>query len=370
MKSILVTGSGGFVGQNLCVVLGRRDDTRLLTFDLADDPGCLEDRVLQADFIFHLAGVNRPVKTEDFEPGNAGLTGTILELLRKAGRATPLLLSSSTQAALENPYGLSKRAAENLVFAYGRDCGAEVFVYRFPNLFGKWCRPNYNSAVATFCHNIARGLPIHLNDPASPIRLVYIDDLLSEALRALEGRPTRSGEFCEVPISHKVTIGQIADLVSSFRESRENLSFPDLSDPFTLKLYSTYLSYLPEGDFGYPLKMHCDPRGSFTEFQRTPDRGQISINISKPGITRGNHWHHTKTEKFLVVSGQGVIRFRRLGTLKVIEYPVCGDRLEVIDIPPGYTHNISNIGDTELVTVMWANEPYDPSRPDTWFEEV
>ena len=352
------------------VALRQRADVSAVGFDLADDPACLADRVLEADAIVHLAGVNRPQEVEAFHTGNAGLTEQVVDILEKAKRATPLILSSSTQAAQDNPYGLSKRIAEDIVLAYGHRSGARVCVYRFPNVFGKWCRPNYNSVVATFCHNICRDLPIQINDPKAEISLVYIDDLLVELLGALDGRPTIEGDYCRVPIHHQVNLGDLAGLISSFRNSRLDLSLPDLSNPLAKKLYSTYLSYLPEDGFSYPLNMHVDGRGSFTEFIRTPERGQVSVNISKPGITKGNHWHHTKNEKFLVVSGSGVIRFRKLGTDVVTPYEVSGERLEVVDIPPGYTHDITNTGTADLVTIMWVNEPYDPDRPDTYYEKV
>jgi len=367
---ILVTGSQGFIGRNLMAALGQRADVSAVGFDLADDPTCLSDRVLEADAVVHLAGVNRPQQVEAFHTGNAGLTEQIVDILEKAKRATPLILSSSTQAAQDNPYGLSKRIAEETVISYGRRSGARVCVYRFPNVFGKWCRPNYNSVVATFCHNTCRGLPIQINDPKAEITLVYIDDLLEELIRALDGRPTIEGDYCRVPIHHQVNLGDLADLISSFRNSRLDLSLPELSNPLAKKLYSTYLSYLPEDEFSYPLSMHVDGRGSFTEFIRTPERGQVSVNISKPGITKGNHWHHTKNEKFLVVSGSGVIRFRMVGSDVVIPYEVSGEKLKVVDIPPGYTHDITNTGTTDLVTVMWVNEPYDPDRPDTYYEKV
>lgn len=370
MKTVLVTGSAGFVGRNLCSVLQRREGIRLLTFDLADEEAHLRDGALAADVIVHLAGVNRPPRPEDFQSGNAGLTELLIQILEGAGRVTPIILSSSVQAVLDNPYGQSKQGAENIVFDYGKRSGAQICVYRLPNVFGKWCRPNYNSAVATFCHNIARDLPVQINDPMAPLRLVYIDDLLEEFLRAVEGTPTRDGQFCIVSTVHQATVGELVDLIRSFKACREDFSLPDFENALTRKLYSTYLSYLPENEFNYTLKMNSDPRGSFTEFVKTPDRGQVSINISHPGITKGNHWHHTKNEKFLVVCGRGVIRFRKIGTTEVITYEVSGEKLEVVDIPPGYTHNITNIGETDMVTVMWVNEPYDPARPDTWFEEV
>ncbi len=302
--------------------------------------------------------------------GNFGFTSTLLEKLKKYGNICPVMISSSIQAKLDNPYGRSKKAGEDLLFNYSQETGARVLVYRFPNVFGKWCRPNYNSAIATFCHNIAHDLPIIVNDPKIVLNLVYIDDLVNELINALEGKENRVGDFCEVPVVYTVTLGKIVELIYSFKKSREELSIPDMSDEFTKKLYSTYLSYLPEDQFSYELKMNVDNRGSFTEFIRTLDRGQVSVNISKPGITKGNHWHHTKNEKFLVVSGNGVIRFRKIDSDEIIEYFVSGDKLEVVDIPPGYTHNIENLGDTDMVTIMWANEPFDPENPDTYYLEV
>ena len=381
---ILVTGARGFVGRNLVSQLRNiRDgkiknhvlsgtDLEILEYDVDTDPSLLDDYCRQADFVFNLAGVNRPKDQAEFMKGNFGFASTLLDTLKKHGNACPVMISSSTQAALDNPYGESKRAGEELMFGYARRTGAKVLVYRFPNVFGKWCRPNYNSAVATFCHNIAHGLPIQVNDPNVVMHLVYIDDVVEELIGALNGLEHRQGDYCEVPVVHTVTLGKIVELLYGFKESRNTLGVPDLGDAFTKKLYSTYLSYLPEDAFGYPLKMNVDARGSFTEIIRTPDRGQFSVNISKPRITKGNHWHHTKNEKFLVVSGKGVIRFRDMNDPdgKVLEYFVSGDKLEVIDIPTGYTHNIENLGDTDMVTFMWCNECFDPERPDTYFEEV
>ena len=381
---ILVTGARGFVGRNLVSQLRNiRDgkiknhvlsgtDLEILEYDVDTDPSLLDDYCRQADFVFNLAGVNRPKDQAEFMKGNFGFASTLLDTLKKHGNACPVMISSSTQAALDNPYGESKRAGEELMFGYARRTGAKVLVYRFPNVFGKWCRPNYNSAVATFCHNIAHGLPIQVNDPNVVMHLVYIDDVVEELIGALGGQEHRQGDYCEVPVVHTVTLGRIVELLYSFKESRNTLGVPDLGDAFTKKLYSTYLSYLPENAFGYPLKMNVDARGSFTEIIRTPDRGQFSVNISKPRITKGNHWHHTKNEKFLVVSGKGVIRFRDMNDPdgKVLEYFVSGDKLEVIDIPTGYTHNIENLGDTDMVTFMWCNECFDPERPDTYYEEV
>ncbi len=379
--NILITGAHGFVGKNLVASLEAirdgKDKTTALTsdltvleYDLDTDPSMLDGYCRQADFVLHLAGVNRPKEQSEFMEGNFGFTSTLLETLKAHGNACPIMIASSTQAALDNPYGRSKKAGEDLLFAYARETGAKVLVYRFPNVFGKWCRPNYNSAVATFCHNIARDLPITVNDRAHVMTLVYIDDVVAELVRALCGDETRDGDYCRVPVEHTVTLGEIADLLYSFRESRETRAVPDMGDAFTKKLYATYLSYLPTDGFSYPLNMNVDARGSFTEILRTADRGQFSVNISKPGITKGNHWHHTKNEKFLVVSGKGVIRFRKLGEEQVYEYFVSGDKLEVVDIPTGYTHNIENLGDTDMVTFMWCNECFDPSHPDTMFLEV
>lgn len=370
MKTVLITGAEGFVGRNLRVTLQQHTNIRLLSFDVNDDTSALPSLIAEADFIFHLAGVNRPQDPVEFTTGNAGLTETVISHLVAQGKSTPLLISSSTQAAQDNPYGVSKRAAEDAVFAYGRETGAQVFVHRLPNVFGKWCRPNYNSAVATFCHNIAHDLPIQVNDPSVVMNLVYIDDVVSSFVAALNGASSASDTFCQAQPVHTVTLGGITDLIHSFKASRSSRNIPDMADPFTKKLYATYLSYLPTDQFSYPLTMNVDERGSFTEFIKTPERGQVSVNISKPGITKGNHWHHTKNEKFLVVSGQGVIRFRHVGNEEIIEYHVSGDKLEVVDIPTGYTHNISNTGTTDLVTVMWCNEMFIPESPDTYFETV
>jgi UDP-2-acetamido-2,6-beta-L-arabino-hexul-4-ose reductase len=280
------------------------------------------------------------------------------------------MISSSIQAELDNPYGESKKAGEDLLFNYSKETGAKVLIYRFPNVFGKWCRPNYNSAVATFCHNIAHDSPITVNDPSVIMKLVYIDDVVKELINALEDRENKNGDFCEVPVEHTISLGEIVELIYSFKTSREKRAIPDMSDAFTKKLYSTYLSYLPKDQFSYELKMNVDNRGSFTEFIKTPDRGQVSVNISKPGITKGNHWHHTKNEKFLVVSGTGVIRFRKVDSEEVLEYFVSGDKLEVVDIPTGYAHNITNIGERDLITLMWTNEKYNPDMPDTHHLEV
>ena len=381
---ILVTGAHGFVGRNLVSQLCNIRDGKiknhalsgteleLFEYDVDTDPALLDGYCREADFVFNLAGVNRPKDPAEFMKGNFGFASTLLDTLKKHGNTCPVMISSSTQAALDNPYGESKRAGEELMFSYARETGAKVLVYRFPNVFGKWCRPNYNSAVATFCYNIAHDLPIQVNDPNVVMHLVYIDDVVEELIGALSGQEHRQGDHCEVPVVHTVTLGKIVELIYSFKESRKTLDVPNLGDAFTKKLYSTYLSYLPEDAFSYPLKMNVDARGSFTEILRTSDRGQFSVNISKPHITKGNHWHHTKNEKFLVVSGRGVIRFRNMNDPggKVLEYFVSGDKLKVIDIPTGYTHNIENLGDTDMVTFMWCNECFDPEKPDTYYEPV
>lgn len=386
---ILVTGAKGFVGKNLIAELENRKCGEILAADRETDTQELLNMACESDFVFHLAGVNRPEKTEEFMEGNFGLTDLLLKRLeenfQKTGKKIPVLITSSIQAVLDNPYGQSKLAGENRMFEYGKKTETAVYVYRLPNVYGKWSRPNYNSAVATFCNNIAVGLPITVNDPNVVMRLVYIDDVVEEFIRALSGSATplsqckgkeaesagdKAADFCGVPTVHQRKLGEIADLIKGFKKSREDLSIPNMSDAFVSSLYSTYLSFLPEDDFSYPLVMHEDERGSFTEFLRNEDRGQVSINISHPGITKGQHWHHSKNEKFLVVKGKGLIRFRKIGTDKVIEYPVSGEVLEVVDIPTGYTHSIVNVGDEDMVTVMWANEPFNPDKPDTFFEPV
>jgi len=379
--NILITGSKGFIGRNLvaqlsnikdgkCKVEGVPTGLTIFEYDVDADPASLDRYCKEADFVFHLAGVNRPKNQSEFMEGNFGFTSVLLDTLKKHRNTCPIALASSIQAALDNPYGVSKKAGEDLLFKYAEETSAKVYVYRFPNVFGKWCRPNYNSAVATFCHNIAHDLPIQVNDRSAKLTLVYIDDVVNELISALVGKPNVVGKFCKVPIEHQITLGEIVDLIYSFRESRKNLQVPDMGNEFIKKLYATYLSYLPENGFSYPLKMNIDNRGSFTEFLKSPDRGQVSVNISKPGITKGNHWHHTKNEKFLVVSGKGVIRFRKVGEEKVYEYYVSGEKLEVVDIPVGYTHNIENLGDTDMVTIMWASEEFDKDKPDTYFDKV
>jgi UDP-2-acetamido-2,6-beta-L-arabino-hexul-4-ose reductase len=343
--NILITGARGFIGRNLIASLEAirdgKDKTAALTRDLnilqydLDSDSLLDGYCRDADFVLHLAGVNRPESPDEFMAGNYGFTFDLLNTLKRHNNTCPVMIASSTQAEqiMDNPYGLSKKAGEGLLFSYAKETGARVLVYRFPNVFGKWCRPNYNSAVATFCHNIACGLPITVNDRNRLMTLVYIDDVVSELIRALYGNETRDGVYCRVPTEYIVTLGEIVDLLYCFKASRDDRSVPDMSDPFTKKLYATYLSYFPPDSFSAPLKMNSDDRGSFTEILRMPDRGQFSVNISKPGVTKGNHWHHTKNEKFLVVSGRGVIRFRQIGKSEVLEYPVSGEKLEVVDIP-------------------------------------
>lgn len=380
---ILVTGAKGFVGKNLCAQLNniREGECRVYNlpfnidavyeYDLDNGTTDLEQWCADCDFVFNLAGVNRPQNPEEFMLGNFSFASQLLEFLKKSGNTCPVMISSSIQAELDNPYGESKRAGEQLMFEYAKDTGAKVLVYRFPNLFGKWCRPNYNSAVATFCNNIANGLPIQVNDPNVTLRLCYIDDVVDEMISALTGTEHRAGNFCFVPVVHEVKLGEIAELLYKFKEMPQSLGVPTLSNAFEKALYSTFLSYFPKEKFIYPVKMNIDSRGSYTELIRSAHNGQFAVNISKPGITKGQHWHHTKNEKFIVVHGHGLIQLRKLGTDEIIEFEVCGDNIQVVEMIPGYTHNIINLSDTEdLVTVMWANECFDPSRPDTYFEEV
>ncbi|MEG1524726.1 MAG: capsular polysaccharide biosynthesis protein CapF [Clostridia bacterium] len=367
---ILITGAGGFMGRNLIARLNEQGNHEIFAFELDTPRERLEEYCAECDFVYHLAGVNRPKEQDEFMAGNFGFTDVLLQTLNKRHNTCPIMLSSSTQAALPNLYGKSKKAGEELMFRYAERTGATVYVFRFPNVFGKWSCPNYNSAIATFCYNIARDLPITINDSTTVMRLVYIDDLMDALIALLDGKTRRDGDFCTVAVTHTATLGHIAETIESFRASRENLSVADQSDLLTKKLYATYLSFLPEEGFAYPLTMHADARGSFTEFLRTPDRGQISVNVAKPGVVKGNHWHHTKNEKFLVVSGKGVIRFRKIDADEVIVYHVSGEFPTSVDIPIGYTHNIENTGTTDLVTVMWASEPFDPKHPDTIHLEV
>jgi len=388
---ILITGANGFVGKNLVAQLNNikagkakhpvlGTDLHIIEYSRESDASELEAACKEVDFVFHLAGVNRPIEQSAFMTGNFGFTTVLLEKLKENNNNCPIVLASSTQAELDNPYGISKKAGEEAVRSHfsPQERGEKALIYRFPNIFGKWCKPNYNSAVATFCHNIANDLPISVNDPNVAMTLVYIDDVVEELIGALTNKATRDGDFCIVPTIHQLKLGQIVDLLYSFREQRENLTVPNVtSNAFEKKLYATYLSYLPAAKFSYPLKMNIDPRGSFTEIIRTPERGQFSVNISKPGITKGQHWHHTKNEKFVVVSGKGLIQLRKVGKdengndFPVNEFYVSGEKMEVVEMIPGYTHNIINLSETEdMVTFMWANESFDPNRPDTFFEEV
>ena len=380
---IFVTGAKGFVGKNLCASLKNiadgKDKTRgidsnieVFEYDIDTDVSLLDTFCKECDFVFHLAGVNRPQNTEEFMEGNFGFTSILLEKLNEYNNNCPVMISSSIQAALDNPYGLSKKAGEDLIFSYGKETGAKVLVYRLPNVFGKWCRPNYNSAVATFCNNIANDLPITVNDRSVNMTLVYIDDVVDELINALMGEENREGEFCKVPVEHKITLGEIVDLIYSFKNQPQSLVVPEIPfGSFQKKLYSTYLSYLPKEKVSFPLKMNEDARGSFTELLKTDKCGQFSVNISKPGITKGQHWHHTKWEFFIVVSGKGLIQQRKIGSDEVLNFEVSGEKIEAVHMLPGYTHNIINLSDTEnLVTVMWANESFDPNHPDTFFEEV
>ena len=397
--NILITGALGFVGKNLSEALKNirdgKDKTHpslsvdeIFCYDLDSTPEELDAYCQDADFVFHLAGVNRPKNPEEFMQGNFGFTSTLLEALKKHGNACPLMISSSIQATCigryDSDYGRSKKAGEELVFAYGEETGAKVLVYRFPNLFGKWCRPNYNSAVATFCNNVANDLPITVNDPAVQLELLYIDDLVDEMILALEGKEhhctfdgietvlNADGAYCAAPVTHKVSLGEIVSLLERFHDQPTNLTVPEIPHgSFAKKLYSTYLSYLPASKVSFPLKMNVDARGSFTELLRTEKCGQFSVNISKPGITKGQHWHNTKWEFFIVVSGHGLIEERKIGTDEVLSFEVSGEKMEAIHMLPGYTHNIINLSESEdLVTVMWANECFDPNHPDTFFEVV
>ncbi|MDN3451861.1 NAD-dependent epimerase/dehydratase family protein [Planococcus sp. APC 3906] len=370
MTKILITGASGFIGKNLATELKNQGYTELLLFNRNNSLRDLEEYTKQCEFVYHLAGVNRPEKEEEFMAGNYDLTSSLLELLKKNKNTSPVLMTSSIQAEKDNAYGRSKKAGEDLVFKYSHETASKVYVYRMPNVFGKWSKPNYNTVVATYCYNIARDIEIQVNNPEADLSLTYIDDVLVEFINALNGTPTQQDQYCKIPVVHSVTLGSLADTIRSFKEIRKNLAVPNMADRLTKKLYSTYLSFLPETDFAYDLKMNTDNRGSFTEFLRTPDRGQVSVNISKPGITKGNHWHHTKNEKFLVVSGEALIRFRNIDSEEIIEYQVNGEKLQVVDIPVGYTHSIVNVGETDLVTIMWVNESFDLKKPDTIFLEV
>mgnify|MGYP001042721928 CR=1 FL=1 len=387
--NILVTGAKGMVGtalvNNLKNIRDGKNKTRkelhideIYEYDLNSTPAELDEYCQKADFVFNLAGVNRPENPEDFMKGNFGFASDLLNCLKKHNNKATIMLSSSIQASLtgrfaESPYGQSKKAAEELLLAYGRETGANGMIYRLPNLFGKWCRPNYNSVVATFCHHIARDLPITVSDPAVELELVYIDDLIDEILNAMEGHPHRTdGAYCGVLVSHRMTLGEIVRLLQTFHDQPQILLLPEIPEgSFAKKLYSTYLSYLPPEKIAFPLKMNVDERGSFTELLKTKNCGQISVNITKPGITKGQHWHNSKWEFFMVVAGHGLIQERQIGSDEKIEFEVSGDRIQAVHMLPGYTHNIINLSETEnLVTVMWANEQFDPDHPDTYFEEV
>ncbi len=370
MKKILITGAKGFIGKNLVAELNNRKAGELLEFDKDNTLEELESYAASCDVVFHLAGINRPLNEKEFEEGNLDFTRTLLSYLKKHNNPAPIIFSSSTQSKLDNPYGRSKLAAEKVLAKYSEETGIPVAIYRLPNVFGKWCRPSYNSVVATFCHNIAHDLPVKINDPETLMYLVYVDDVVTEFISKSENFSEGYEVIENISPVYPVKVGTLASMIRSFRETPSTLDVPDLSDEFTRKLYATFVSYLPKDEFSYPLNMIVDNRGSFTEFLKTNGSGQVSINISKPGIVKGNHWHHTKNEKFLVVSGNGVIRFRKIGTTEVIEYKVSGEKLEVVDIPTGYTHNIENIGQTDMVTVMWASEAFDPENPDTFFETV
>lgn len=367
---ILVTGAKGFVGRNLITELNNRGYRDIYEFNKDSEEADLEEYAKQCEFIYHLAGVNRTKDEKEFMEVNVGFTSRLFEMLRKYNNKAPILITSSIQAERDNLYGNSKKACEELAFNYGKENDIKVFIYRLPNIFGKWSKPNYNTVVATYCNNIARNLDIQINNPESSLNLCYIDDVVDEFIRVLENKPLMKNKYCIVPISYHIKLGELASKIRSFAESRKNLTVSNMKDELTKKLYSTYLSFLPEDKFSYELKMNCDNRGSFTEFIRTFESGQVSINISKVGITKGNHWHHTKNEKFMVVSGDGLIRFRKIDSKDIIEYRVSGNKLEVVDIPPGYAHSITNIGKNDLVTVMWANECFNSEKPDTYYLEV
>ena len=367
---VLVTGAKGFIGKNLVYALRNHGYNDIDEFDVDTNPELLTESCKKCDFVFHLAGVNRPKNVDEFKTGNNGFTEDLLNRLKVNAKKCPVVYASSIQAELSNPYGQSKKEAEQSILRYADETGAKTLIYRLPNVFGKWCKPNYNSVIATFCYNIANDLPIAINDGETAMNLVYIDDLTAELLGAINGNEHRNREFCFVPMSYTAKLAVIADIINGFALCRDDLSVPNHSDDFVRKIYSTYLSYLPKEKFKYPLDMHRDSRGSFTEFIRTPERGQLSVNISKPGIIKGNHWHNSKNEKFLVVSGKGVVRFRMPDSKEVIQIEVSGDKLEVVEIPPGYTHSIENTGDTDMVTLMWANEPFDPENHDTYYLEV
>jgi len=367
---ILITGANGFIGKNLISELKNKGYENLYLCDRNTTTKQLNEYTKDCDFVFHLAGVNRPKNNEEFMIGNFNFTEILISNLKNNNNKCPILITSSIQAELDNDYGKSKKASEDLIFNHSKTNKAKVYVFRLQNVFGKWCKPNYNSVIATFCNNIANNLDIVVNDEFKQLNLVYIDDVINEFINCLEDKYYKKDNFCYIPDVYTKTLGEIANLIKSFKESRNNLMIQDTEDEFTKKLYSTYLSYLPHNDFLYETKMNIDERGSFTELFKSKNRGQISVNISKPGITKGNHWHHTKNEKFVVVSGQALIQFRNIHNNEIIEYNVSGEKIEIVDIPVGYTHNIKNIGNTDLVTIMWCNELFNKNNPDTHHEEV
>lgn len=371
MKKVLVTGSDGFIGRNLMATLAIRTDIEVQGLDVRNSWEEFESEIRNADFIFHLAGVNRPKDPAEFASGNAGLTEALVDVLIAANRKTAVLISSSIQAATDNIYGRSKLGAEYAIRRYGKLTGACVFPFRLPNVFGKWCRTNYNSVVATWCHNTARGLPIQINDPNATLTLIYVDDVIQAFIGAMDGESELDAEgFCRIPKTYDRTLRELANALESFVQSRTSLIMPKLGSDFELRLYATWLSYLPENDFSYPLDMKRDDRGWLAEFIKSQEFGQIFVSRTKPGITRGNHWHHTKVEKFLVICGKALVRFRKIADGEILEYPVEGDILRVVDIPPGFTHSITNIGEDDLVTIFWADEIFNPEAPDTYFLEV
>ena len=384
---VLVTGAKGFVGRNLFVFLGRKPDVEVIGYDLSDSKSVLDEGLAKADVVFHLAGVNRPERPEEYVIGNTGFTQEICDALRSLERTPLIILSSSIQATLDNQYGASKRGAEDAVLKFAKNTGTDVVIFRMKNVFGKWCRPNYNSAVATFCYNIARDLPITISSRNNEVNLVYVDDVCAAMMEAggivhppyVHFVPAADSAFADITPSFKITLGELVDTIKAFRETRLSLQVPVFNDPFIYRLYATYLSYLEGNNFAYGLDIKTDDRGCLAEFLKSPSFGQIFVSRTKPGITRGNHYHHTKTEKFLVVQGEAVIRFRKIGIKsdelrvtsdEVIEYRVSGDEFRVVDIPPGYTHSIENIGTDELVTLFWANQIFDPNNPDTYYCEV
>ena len=366
---IVVTGGGGFIGRNLRLRLAEHGRYEVASVERNTTPDVLRSELSSADFVFHLAGVNRPKHEQEFDPGNRGFTATVCDVLRAANRRVPVAFASSTQAALDNPYGISKRASEDELRRYSADTGSPVYLYRLTNVFGKWCRPNYNSAVATFCYNVARGMPINVHDPAAPIRLIYIDDVISAWLRLLEDAPRHDGVIDVAPI-YELTVGEVADLLQLFAESRRTLVTPRVGDGFVRALYATYLSYLPPAEFTYPLTRRGDQRGVFAEVLKTPDCGQFSFFTAHPGVTRGGHYHHTKNEKFLVLSGDAVFRFRHVNTGEIYEVSVSGKDSRIVETVPGWVHDITNIGDQELIVMLWANEVFDPTNADTYAAPV